>query len=178
MRVLGKISFQPWGPLPFVGVVFAFCAPNLWAANMLSEAAKARVESASEYCLNRYKELTHHSLSSEANRVYAVVYTDLLVITFVHGRLGSFAPRSADYYSLLGCLTTSHVPPKILFLAETLKEPLIGREADVGKYYREMASEENRPDVTVVEAVFARHDGALVFAGSQRYSEDEHLIRR
>lgn len=171
MRVLGKNSCRLKRSLPFVGVLFAFCASNLWAANILSEAAKARVKSASEYCLNRYGELTHHSLSSKADRVYAVLYKNLLVITFVHGRLGSFAPQSADYYTLLGCLTTNHVPPKILFMSETLKWPLIGKEADIDKYYSEMASEENRTDITVVEAVFARiTDRQLVFLASQRYS--------
>lgn len=85
-------------------------------------------------CLEEVHERGVRSPGADADRAYVYARSGTLWIYFTHGDSGTFGKRSGDYRILLTCAVATRSGPSVVFLGETMQEPIVdapGRSAFV-----------------------------------------------
>jgi hypothetical protein len=133
---------------------------------------QVRAKAAIEECLAEYVRLAAERPGrwTTVDRAYVRVYEGEPGILFTHGEVGTFGPRSPDYYSILGCHVAELDGLRVIYLAETRRAPIIGTERDLSAIYSRTGPAET--DGRAVELVLLRTNDGFEFSQAQTYSDD------
>lgn len=148
------------GKLPVIGAVAVLVACAATAS------APQKGLAAIRSCLREKAARTGQPLAGEADRAYVYARGGAWWIYFTHGDSGTFGRRSDDYRILLTCGVTSASGLRVVFLGETMRDPIIDLP-------------QRDPFVTPegsTELLFRRESGTFQYCCSQPF--DRHNILR
>ncbi|HEX7061820.1 MAG TPA: hypothetical protein VF200_07595 [Woeseiaceae bacterium] len=117
-------------------------------------------------CLGESKARTGRALAGDADRAYVYARGGSWWIYFTRGDSGTFGYRSDDYRILLTCGVTGTSGLTVVFLGETMQDPII----DLPKRPNFVTPEGS------TELMFRRDNGAFQYCCSQPF--DRHNVGR
>lgn len=117
-------------------------------------------------CLDEKKARTGRPLAGAADRAYVYARGGSSWIYFTHGDSGTFGRRSDDYGILLTCGVTRASGLTVVFLGETMQDPII--DLPERRYFV-------TPEGST-ELLFRREDGAFRYCCAQPF--DRLNVRR
>jgi hypothetical protein len=147
-----------------IGILMVIGAAAMLAACASAPSVSQQSLQAIHSCLGESREKTGRPLAGEADRAYVYARGGSWWIYFTHGDSGTFGHRSDDYRILLTCGVTRTSGLTVVFLGETMQDPII----DLPKRPYFVTPEGS------TELMFRREEGAFQYCCSQPF--DRHNV--
>jgi hypothetical protein len=134
--------------------------------DMLGNDKVLEAHKAVELCVKEYSRLSNKIVAEDIDRVYVLVSNEKMDLLFAHGEVGTFGNRSEKFKSFFSCGVLNTENPKLYFLGEPLKDPLVSNP-DVLQITESGYAE------TLWDLLFLKKGSEFEFVESKVFSTDD-----